>query len=62
MEFVQEIDYEKLYGKTNLSLPDENLMIYSIISKAQFIYETKKLFDGLAQLYQLHSNNKRSQG
>ena len=37
--------YEKLYGKTNLSLPDENLMIYSIISKAQFIYETKKLFE-----------------
>ncbi len=37
--------YENLYGKSKLEMPEENLMIYSIIMKAQFIYETKKIFE-----------------
>ena len=37
--------YEKLYGKNTFEVPEETIMMQSIIMKAQFLYETKSLFE-----------------
>ena len=47
--------YENLYGKSKLEIPEEDIMIKSIISKAKFLYETKKVFEDKIQLEGMES-------
>jgi len=47
--------YEKLYEKNNFELPEENLMINSIVMKAKFLYETKSMFDEKIKLEGMES-------
>lgn len=47
--------YENLYGKNKLEIPEEDIMIKAIVSKAKFLYETKKIFEDKIQLEGMES-------
>lgn len=47
--------YENLYGKNKLEIPEEDIMIKTIVSKAKFLYETKKIFEDKIQLEGMES-------
>jgi len=47
--------YEKLYGKNTFEVPEEEVMISSIIKKAKFLYETKSMFEEKLRLEGMES-------
>ena len=42
--------YEKLYGKNNYEAQEEDIVMRTIVKKAKFLYETKKVFEDKIEL------------
>ena len=47
--------YEKLYGKNTFTVPEESLMMQSVVMKAKFLYETKSMFEDKLRLEDMES-------